>query len=220
VSADADHATLLELVARRTSLGYRDAMAEPKLRMGEGSYLALDRASEIKHELWDGEVYAMAGASLAHNLIVGNLLRHLGNALDGSGCRPLPSDMRLRVSRDRYLYPDVTIVCGPPSLDGESDVLLNPSTIIEVLSASTAAFDRGDKFAAYRSIVGLDEVVFVSQHEARVETFTRQADDSWLMRESLAGGALALRSLSVPLPLERIYESVELGTADSRAAAT
>lgn len=186
-------------------------MDEPKLRMDEDSYLALDRCSEIKHELWDGEVYAMSGASLAHNLIVGNLLRHLGNALAGSACRALPSDMRVRLSRDRYAYPDVTIVCGPPSLDGERDVLLNPSAVIEVLSHSTAAFDRGDKFAAYRLIVGLDEVVFVSQHERRVETYTRQADDSWLMRESRADGSLALRSLPGPLSLELIYQDVEPG---------
>jgi Uma2 family endonuclease len=184
-------------------------MAEPKLRMDEDSYLALDRGSEVKHELWDGEVYAMAGASLAHNLIVGNLLLHLGKALDGSACRALPSDMRVRVSRARYLYPDVTIICGRPSIDGDSDILLNPSAIIEVLSPSTAAFDRGDKFAAYRSIAGLDEVVFVSQHERRVETYTRQADDSWLMRESRANGAIALRSLSTPLSLDLVYKDVE-----------
>lgn len=179
--------------------------------MDEDSYLAFDRQSELKHELWDGEVYAMAGASLAHNRIVRNLLHHLTSALHGSACEPLPSDMRVRVSRHRYLYPDVTILCGPASLDGESeqDVLLNPSAIIEVLSPSTAAFDRGDKFAAYRTITGLDEVVFVSQHERRIETFTRQADGSWLMRESGADGALALRSLPVPLALELIYEGVE-----------
>jgi Uma2 family endonuclease len=88
------------------------------------------------------------GASLAHNLIVGNLLRHLGNALEGSTCEALPSDMRVRVSAKRYSYPDVTIVCGPPSLEGESDVLLNPSVIIEVLSPSTAAFDEDVDLAA------------------------------------------------------------------------
>ena len=184
-------------------------MAEPRLRMDEDTYLALDRRSAHKHELWDGEVYAMSGASLAHNQIVGNLVRHLGNALDGSACRALPSDMRVRVSSDRYVYPDVTIVCGPPSLAGEHDVLLNPSTVIEVLSPSTAAFDRGDKFAAYRSIAGLDEVVFVSQHERRVETYTRQDDDSWLMRESKGDGGLALSSLSTPLSLDRIYRDVQ-----------
>jgi Uma2 family endonuclease len=179
--------------------------------MDEDSYLALDRRSELKHQLWDGEVYAMSGASLAHNQIVRNLLRHLGNALDGSGCEPLPSDMRVRLSRSRYVYPDVTIVCGPPSLDGESDILLNPSAIIEVLSPSTAAFDRGDKFAAYRTLAGLDEVVFVSQHERRVETYTRQADESWLMRESRADGSIALRSLPAPMSSNLVYDGVELG---------
>jgi Uma2 family endonuclease len=191
---------------------YRESMAEPKLRMDELAYLAFDRRAEHKHELWDGEVYAMSGASLAHNRIVRNLLRHLSNALDGSACEALPSDMRVRVSAERYAYPDVTIICGPPSLEGESDVLLNPSTIIEVLSPSTAAFDRGDKFTAYRTIVGLDEVVFVSQHQHLVETYTRQADDSWLMRESRAGGALALCSLPIPLALGLIYEGVVLDT--------
>lgn len=108
------------------------------------AYLALDRASEAKHELWDGEVYAMSGASLAHNQLVGNLVRHLGNALEGSGCLALPSDMRIRIPlRDRYVYPDVTIVCGSPELEGERDVLLNPRTVIEVLSPSTMDFDRG-----------------------------------------------------------------------------
>jgi Uma2 family endonuclease len=179
--------------------------------MDEDSYLALDRRSELKHQLWDGEVHAVSGASLAHNLIVANLLRHLGNVLDGSPCEPLPSDMRVRLSRSRYVYPDVTILCGPPSLDGESDILLNPRVIIEVLSPSTAAFDLGDKFAAYRMIAGLDEVVFVSQHERRVETYTRQADESWSMRESRDDGGIALRSLPSPLSLNLVYDGVELG---------
>jgi Uma2 family endonuclease len=142
-----------------------------ELQMDEDSYLALDRRSELKHQLWDGEVHAVSGASLAHNLIVVHLLRHLGNALDGSPCEPLPSDMRVRLSRSRYVYPDVT---------------------------------------AYRTIAGLDEVVFVSQHERRVETYTRQADESWLMRESLVDGSIALRSLPVPMSLNLVYDGVEL----------
>jgi Uma2 family endonuclease len=189
-------------------------MAEPKLRMDEDAYLALDRGSELKHELWDGEVYAMSGASLAHNQIVGDLVRHLGNALAGSGCRPLPSDMRVRVPpRGRYVYPDVTIVCGPPALDGEKDILLNPKTIVEVLSPSTVAFDLGDKFVAYRSIPGLDEIVFISQHQRRVECYTRQADDSWVLREYRDDGALVLSVLAAPLALRLVYEDVEFEDA-------
>lgn len=175
------------------------------------AYLALDRASEAKHELWDGEVYAMSGASLAHNQLVGNLVRHLGNALEGSGCLALPSDMRVRIPlRDRYVYPDVTIVCGSPELEGERDVLLNPRTVIEVLSPSTMDFDRGEKFAAYRSIPSLREVVFVSQDVRRLECYTRQPDDSWLLREHRDDATAPVGPLSTPLPLRRIYDGVAI----------
>src|SRR5690606_10230218 len=139
--------------------------------------------------LWDGEVYAMGGGSLAHNRIVRNLVRHLGNALEGSSCEVLPSDLRVRIpGGDRYVYPDATIVCGPIEVEGKADVLLNPSTIIEVLSPSTAAFDRGDKFAGYRLIASLHEVVFISQHARSVECYTRQADGSWVLREASDDG--------------------------------
>lgn len=186
---------------------------EPKLRMHRDAYLAFERAAETKHELWDGEVYAMSGASLAHNLIVGNLVRHLGNLLEGSGCVVLPSDMRVRIPRrDRYVYPDVTVVCGPPELEGEHDVLLNPRMIVEVLSPSTADFDRGEKFAGYRTIPGLREVVFVSQDLRRLECYTRRSDDSWVLRELRDDAALSLESLPAPLPLLRIYDGVALAS--------
>jgi Uma2 family endonuclease len=182
-------------------------MGEPLQRMSTDEYLALDRASPEKHQFWDGEVFAMSGASLAHNLIVGNLLMHLGHALRGSGCRPLPSDMRVRLpTGDRYVYPDVTIVCGPPELEGEADILLNPRTVIEVLSPSTEAFDRGEKFAGYRSISSLREVVFVSQHARAIECLTRQADGTWSLRDYRDADALTLEALQTPLALDAIYE--------------
>jgi Uma2 family endonuclease len=181
--------------------------------MDKDAYLAFERATPEKHELWDGQVYAMGGASLAHHRIVANLLRHLGNALDGSGCVALPSDIRVRIPmRDRYVYPDVTIVCGPPELEGEADVLLNPRTIIEVLSPSTAAFDRGDKFSGYRSIPSLREVIFVSQALRQIECYTRQpgaARDSWILREYLGDDALPLEPLAAPLELRQIYAGVD-----------
>lgn len=186
-------------------------MAEPKLRMDSDAYLAFDRTAEHKHELWDGEVYAMGGGSLAHNLIVWNLVRYIGAALEGSGCRGLPSDMRVRIpSGDRYVYPDVTIVCGPIELEGKGDVLLNPSTIIEVLSPSTFAFDQGDKFRGYRSIASLNEVVFISQYARSVECYTRQADGTWVLRDACDDGEISLRALSTPLPLRHIYDGVEI----------
>jgi len=177
--------------------------------MDRATYLAFERGSDEKHELWDGEVYAMTGASLAHNRIVRNLIHRLGAALEGSPCEALPSDMRVRIpSRERYVYPDVTIVCGPPELEDGADVLLNPRTIIEVLSASTAAFDRGQKFAGYRSIPSLHEVVFVSQDDRQIECYTRQADHSWLLREYHGDDALPLQALAQLLPVSQIYEGV------------
>lgn len=185
-------------------------MGEPRLRMDPDSYLAFDRGSDEKHELWDGEVYAMTGASLAHNRIVMNLSYELTRTLRGSDCEALPSDMRVRIPKRGYVYPDVTIICGPIETEGESDVLLNPRTIIEVLSPSTAAFDRGKKFAGYRSIPSVQEVLFVSQDARQVEHYTRQQDGSWTLREYCDDDAVPLASLPSPLPLSQIYHGVAL----------
>jgi Uma2 family endonuclease len=187
-----------------------EAVGEPETKMDAGSYLAFERASTDKHELWDGQVFAMGGASLAHNRIVRNVLRHLGNDLEGTDCETLPSDLRVRIGgTDRYVYPDVTIVCGPPRLEGEADILLNPRVVVEVLSPSTAAFDRGDKFAGYRSIASVREVVFIEQSARRVEVYVRQPDDTWLLRELVADGVMSLAAGPVFLSLDRIYEGVE-----------
>lgn len=178
--------------------------------MSEDVYLTFDRSSEEKHELWDGEVYAMTGASVAHNLIVRNLIRHLGNELDGSACQPLPSDLRVRIPQRGYVYPDVTIVCGPLQTEGESDILLNPRTIIEVLSPSTANFDRGAKFDGYRSMASVEEVLFVRQDARHVEHRTRQPDGSWVLRNYRDDDAFPFVPLPRPLPLARIYDRVDL----------
>lgn len=186
-------------------------MGEPGLEMSVDAYLALDDASPEKHEFWDGHVFAMGGASLAHNRIVRNLIRHLGNALEGSGCEPLPSDLRVRITdTERYVYPDVTVVCGPPQLEGSPETLINPRLVFEVLSQSTAAFDRGDKFAAYRGMPTVHEVVFLSQDEPRVECYTRQDDGTWLLREVGAGANLPLSAGPSRIPVARIYDGVEL----------
>ena len=191
-------------------------MGEPKLRMRAEEYLAFERAAEGKHELWDGEVFAMSGATLAHNRIVRNLLRHVGNALGGMGCEVLPSDMRVRLgARKRYVYPDVTLVCGRPQLEGDADVLLNPNLVVEVLSPSTEAFDRGEKFAGYRSLPSIREVVLVSQDARRVECYTRQLDDSWILREYVGAAAVPLGPRAEPLPLAWLYEGVELPGQDA-----
>lgn len=170
----------------------------------------MDRAAEVKHEFWDGTAYAMAGASLAHNRLVRNLLVTLTQALAGSECEALPSDQRVRVpGQTRYLYPDVTVVCGAPELeDGRADTLLNPRIIIEVLSDSTEAFDRGRKFEAYQAMSSLTEYIVVAQDRVRVDQFIRSDNAaSWLLRPHVQG-SVDIATLAIQLPLASIYAGV------------
>ncbi len=163
-------------------------------RVSPESYLAGERAGQIKHELWRGEVFAMAGASYVHNRIVANLVAALRDALAGGPCVALPSDMKVHVpSREAFVYPDASIVCGSPELyDAAQDVLTNPAAVFEVLSESTERFDRGDKFVGYRSIPSLRECVLVSQRERLVEHYVRHADGTWVLHEHAGEGAVAL----------------------------
>jgi Uma2 family endonuclease len=163
-------------------------------RISPEGYLAGERASHVKHELWRGEVFAMAGASYVHNRIVANLVAALRDALGGGPCVALPSDMKVRVpSRDAFVYPDASIVCGPPEFhDATQDVLTNPAAVFEVLSESTERFDRGEKFVGYRSVPSLRECVLVSQSERLIEHYVRQPDGTWILHEHAGEGAVAL----------------------------
>jgi Uma2 family endonuclease len=169
-------------------------------------YLEFERASEIKHELWRGEVFAMAGASYAHNRIVANLLASLRDALAGTTCVALPSDMKVHVpSRDGFVYPDASIVCGSPEFfDATNDVLTNPTAVFEVLSDSTERFDRGAKFVGYRSIPSLRECVLISQNERHVEHYTRSDAGRWVLQEYPGAGNVALAA-GGSLELDALY---------------
>jgi Uma2 family endonuclease len=178
--------------------------------VGVSEYLAAERASATKHELWAGEVFAMAGASYAHNMIVTNLARELSLALRDRPCDVLPSDMKVFVpSKAGFVYPDLSVVCGQPQFhDEERDVLLNPTLVVEVLSDGTERFDRGDKFAGYRSVPSVRQVVFVSQHERRVDIYTRDAGGRWLFDEVTGEGLVALEAVGCELPLAELYLEV------------
>src|SRR5918912_1251120 len=145
-------------------------------------YLAIERRAEYKSEYVDGVVYAMAGGSERHNLIAGNLITELNIRLRETPCRVYPSDLRVRVpSSKRFFYPDVSVVCGETEFaDDARDVILNPVLIVEVLSESTAAFDRGKKFQSYQQIESLQEYLLVAQDEYVVEHFLRQENNHWL----------------------------------------
>lgn len=178
----------------------------PRAPVDIDAYLAAEREAPAKHELWAGEVFAMAGASYMHNKIVVNLARELSTRLRDRPCDVLPSDLRVYVpSKPGIVYPDVSVVCGEPLFrDAERDVLLNPTVIVEVLSETTERFDRGDKFAGYRSIESVRQVVFVSQHERRVEVYTRASAGRWILEEATTG-VVALEAVGCELALDEIY---------------
>lgn len=181
----------------------------PQLYAAE-EYLALERASPYKSEFVDGEIYAMTGASRAHNLIGVNIARDLSAQLKGRPCETYVNDMRVKAAKARsYHYPDVVVVCGQPELeDGESDTLLNPTVLIEVLSPSTEAYDRGKKFANYRKISSLREYLLVSQDIARIELFRRQGE-LWILTETEGlDSSIALEAVGCTLSLREVYERV------------
>jgi Uma2 family endonuclease len=156
--------------------------ALPKPKLTETEYLAIEEKAEFKSEFYRGEMFAMSGASYDHNRAKDNLARHLNNQLDGGPCSAVTSDMKVKVdATGLFVYPDVVVVCGEPRfLAGRRDVLLNPAVVIEVLSPSTEAYDRGAKFRQYEQVPSLREIVLVAQDEAVCERYVRQPDGTWV----------------------------------------
>lgn len=174
-------------------------------------YLARESRAEFKSEFFNGEVFAMAGASPRHNFIRENLSGELFGRLKGGPCRAVSADQRVLVSRTGlYTYPDLLIVCGPPEFDPEdSNTIINPTAIVEVLSPSTEKYDRGAKFRNYQQIPSLNEYVLVAQDEAVIERFVRQADGSWGF-VSFVGleATLAFTTVPVQIPLTDVYAGI------------
>jgi Uma2 family endonuclease len=191
--------------------------AQPQPRLTPEQYLELERASEFRNEYYAGHVYAMSGGTHRHALLIGNITRHVGNALSERSCMVTPSDLRVRTSaQGLYTYPDVVVVCGQPKYaDDQKDTLLNPILIVEVVSPSTEAYDRGFKAAQYRTIASLQEYVLVSQTEPRVETFRRQPGGAWLLWEAFGLGTVCrLDSLDCQIAIADIYGQVTFSTEE------
>lgn len=185
--------------------------ALPEQRATIEEYLAFERRSEAKHEYLDGEIFAMSGASWKHGLLVGNVFVALHRQLGDRQCFVQASDQRVRIpATDLFTYPDVVFVCGEPRFDdAELDTLINPTLIIEVLSKTTEDYDRGRKFAHYRTIEPLAEYVLLAQDEVHVERFTRQAKDRWELWETDSiEDRLVLASIGCELALREIYARV------------
>ena len=180
-------------------------------KIGTDDYLAGEESSPVKHEYVAGEVFAMAGAGEAHVTVAGNLFALLRNHVRGGPCRVYIADMKVRVEQaDAFYYPDVFVTCNPA--DGRENLFKrNPRLIIEVLSDSTAAFDRGAKFAHYRQLDALREYVLIEPERPSIDVFRRNAEGSWVLHPVAEGDELLLASLDFHCPMSSVYEDVELG---------
>ncbi len=175
-------------------------------------YLALERQASYKSEYVNGGIFAMAGASKEHNQIAFNIAGELHSQLKNRPCLAYVNDMRVKVSATGlYTYPDVAALCGEPQFEDERmDTLLNPSVIIEILSPSTEAYDRGDKFAHYRRLPSLMEYVLIAQDKVRIEHYIRQ-DNKWVLTEmDSLDETLCLVSIHCEISLRELYDKVDL----------
>jgi Uma2 family endonuclease len=189
-------------------------MQSPALNyMSAADYLTIERNATEKHELLQGQVVAMAGASLAHNEIVANVLGNIKAFLKKKPCRVYPSDLRVHIkSKETFTYPDVTIVCGKPEmLDDQFDTITNPAVIVEVMSRSTQQTDRGSKFFFYMQIPSLKEYILISSTGLFVQTALRQPDGSWKFEEITdINASLPVTSINHQIALSEIYDHVEI----------
>jgi Uma2 family endonuclease len=183
---------------------------DPHQRLTIPEYLAFERQSETRHDYLDGEVFAMTGASRTHNLIAGNIFGEIRNQLKGRTCEVYQEAMRVRTPAGLFTYPDVVVVCGEPRFDDiHFDTLLNPTLLVEVLSPSTAAYDRKAKAFQYRSIPSLAEHVLVAQDQIRIERWSRDGEDEWQSQDLTSlEQVLELPSIRCRLLLGDIYERV------------
>lgn len=186
---------------------------QPLIRLTADQYLFAERQSDTKNEYFDGEIFAMAGASREHNQISANLVRVLGNQLLDKPCSVYSSDMKVRIEKARkYTYPDLVVACQTERFEDEHrDVLLNPVVILEILSDSTEAYDRGRKFLHYQLLDSLAVYLLVSQDTPRIEVFTRRQDGTWLYAEFHGLDAVVeIESIGCNLRLGDVYRKVDL----------
>jgi Uma2 family endonuclease len=186
---------------------------QPKNHLTPEQYLEIEEKAEYKSEYFRGEMFAMAGARRPHNLVSGNAFYQLRHQLRQSPCEVYQNDMRVLVSATGlYTYPDVVVACAPQFLNVQESTLVNPSMIVEVLSASTEAYDRGPKFKHYRTIESLREYLLVASECLDVELRRLQPDGEWILRSfDRIEDVIDLQSIGCRLALSDLYERVEFG---------
>ncbi|MCW2313537.1 Uma2 family endonuclease [Rhodoferax antarcticus] len=184
-----------------------------KPRLTAEDYLSGELTSDIRHEYVDAEVYVMAGAGEAHNLIALNVASFLRSHARGGPCRVFISDMKLHVATWKaFYYPDVMVVCDPD--DAQTYYKQSPSLVVEVLSPSTESIDRREKMLAYRTLPSLREYLLIAQDKRQLELYRRADDGDWLVAVRAETGAVQLDSVNASLALDEVYEDVNLGTAE------
>lgn len=184
----------------------------PKTYLTPEEYLEFERGSAEKHEYYNGEIFAMGGASARHNTINFNTGIALGAQLKGTRCRGYANDQRVKIpATELYTYPDLVIVCGEPVFE-HGDTLTNPTLIVEVLSPSTESYDRGEKFDHYRKLSSLAEYLLVAQSKCHIIHYARQSDHTWLLTEyDDLKSVISLPAINCRLALADVYDRVEFG---------
>ena len=193
--------------------------SQPLPHVTVDEYLTIERDCKRKHEYFRGEMFAMAGASAAHNQITFNLARLLGNQLADRDCKAYVNDMRVKVSdTELYTYPDGIVTCEDPHFEDEHvDTLLNPQVLIEVLSDSTEKYDRGKKFELYREMESLRDYILISQDHAHIERFARDERGNWYLVDATGlDAAMELPSVDCTLPLADVFAKVDFPPEEPR----
>ncbi|MBF0202198.1 MAG: Uma2 family endonuclease [Desulfamplus sp.] len=190
-------------------------LPQQKVTISPNEYLEIERTSEVKHEYFDGEIFAMVGASVNHNRINTNVIVELGGRLKaaGSACTVFSNDMRVKVEEaEKYTYPDVSVVCGEIELEKVKglETLLNPVVIIEILSSSTELYDRVKKFEHYQLIDSFREYILISQDRCRVESYVQGDNTNWTYTAfTNMDQVIVIESINCELPLSEIYYRVK-----------
>lgn len=184
-----------------------------KLKVSIEEYLQMEQASGQKHEYYKGEVFAMSGSKITHNIIGTNLLSSIAQKLKGKSCQPFGSDQRIHIEKNTlFTYPDISIISGEIKTFNNDDWnILNPTILIEILSPSTKNYDRGEKFMLYRDILSLKEYILVNSEALHIEAFRLNATNHWELEEFRnASEVLRLPSVGIFMSLSEIYEGTKL----------
>jgi Uma2 family endonuclease len=191
----------------------KELIVEKRLYTVE-EYMNMELRADYKHEFHDGEIIAMPGGTINHSKIGGNVFATLKFRQKGKPCKPFNSDMAIAINDFRYVYPDVSVVCGEP-MRGilNKNSIQNPSLVIEVLSEGTASYDSGDKFRKYREIVTLTEYVLIDQERFLVEIYSKLEDNHWDLRVfNKATDTIPLKSIDAEISMHEIYEEIDFQT--------